>query len=78
MAPPRSVSPSDADLVGLYRALRARLGLAPTVREMADAAGLATHSAMHRHLLRLRGRLFEWEDGKARTLRILDQEHPAG
>ena len=45
---------------------------APSVQQIAEACGLASKSATHRHLERLRQMgVLDWDDGKPRTLRVV-------
>lgn len=55
--------------VVLYQHLN---GYAPTVREIADAVGLASPGTVHSHLAAMRreGRI-TYVDGKPRTLRVV-------
>jgi DNA-binding IclR family transcriptional regulator len=47
---------------------------APTVRELAEATGLAL-STVHAHLAQLRARgLVDWVDGHVRTLHVIKDE----
>lgn len=71
MAPPRRIS--DDEILELIPELTARAhGVAPTVDEMAEAAGFAYPPAMHRRLVALRAAgLVTWQDGKPRTLRVV-------
>lgn len=71
MAPPRKV-PDDADVLALIRRMTRRDKRAPTVRELATEAGLQSASPMHRRLQKLRADgLVTWDEGRARTLRVL-------
>lgn len=54
MAPPRSVTPPDAEVLRLIVDRTEAEGFPPTVRELADVIGLASPGAMHRHVVRLR------------------------
>lgn len=51
------------------------LGYPPTFREVGKRVGLSSPDTVYRRLLALRGRgLVVWEDGKPRTLRVVDQD----
>jgi|GEM_PF-3988290 len=52
--------------------LHERMGLSPTVREIAEQAGVKSTSTVERHLevLKQEGKVF-WEKGKVRTIRVL-------
>lgn len=70
--PPRSVTPPDEEILALIGRLTVAGHRPPTIREMAAAVGLRHPGAMHRHLLRLqRERLVDWEPGRNRSLRVL-------
>jgi len=48
-------------------------GWPPTLRELAADLGMFAHSSVDYHLRRLRDQgLVDWEDGKARTLRVVE------
>lgn len=48
-------------------------GRAPSLRELADAAGLRSISGVHRYLRELRAAgLIDWEPGRPRTLVLKD------
>lgn len=50
-----------------------RNGYAPSIREICQALGLRSTSTVHYHLTALAKRgLIEWEDGKNRAIRVVD------
>ena len=49
-------------------------GLNATVRDVMNGTGISSSSVAYYYLLHGRGTLWQWEDGKSRTLRLL----PAG
>lgn len=56
------------------RTLTDRLGYAPTIRELADECGLHGPNSVKAHLEPLRRKGWvTWEDGKARTLRVVGE-----
>ncbi len=68
------VTPRSEDVLRALRTFTAERGYSPTVRELADAVGLASPSAVAGHLYRLRrDGLVEWQDGRPRTLRVTEK-----
>lgn len=72
MSRPRTVSPDDDRVVAIIAEQLRTAGFAPTLRELADLCGLASHGAMDRRLQRLEreGRVAR-TPGIARSLRVL-------
>lgn len=77
MAPPRRIS--DDEILELIPTMTSEAhGVSPTVDELADRAGFAYPSAMHKRLVALRSaRLVTWEPGKPRTLRVVSRDEDA-
>ena len=52
-------------------------GLSPSLQEIAAGIGVASHNAVRAHLVQMRDRgELTWQDGKGRTLRLLEPKAP--
>lgn len=71
----RPLTPRQRGILEHIAAYQAEHGYAPTTRELADRVGIKGQNAMIDHLWALRRKGYvEWQDGKARTLRIVKEE----
>lgn len=73
MARPRSIAPSDDDMVALIAGYITAQRRSPTVRDFQTMVGLASPSSAYRHLRRLSSlNLITLESGRARTTRPVE------
>ena len=63
----------DSTICRYIRDLTAEYGYPPTVEELKERIGFSKTATFY-HLRNQRGNLWNWQDGRARTLRLL----PAG
>jgi repressor LexA len=67
----RPLTERQRSILDAIAAFTAEHGYAPTTRELGDLLGIAGSNAVMDHLWALRRKGYvEWQDGKARTLRI--------
>lgn len=65
--------PRHRQIVEFIQGYRGQNGYPPTVDEIGQAIGLRSKSTVHGYLDRMRKqRLVDWEDGKPRTLRVVE------
>ena len=69
---PRPLTERQLGILEQIAACISENGYAPTTRELAELVGIKGPNAMNDHLWALRRKGYvHWEDGKARTLRVV-------
>ena len=72
LSSPRPLTARQRGILEQIAACIAQNGYPPTTRELAERVGIKGPNALNDHLWALRRKGYvEWQDGKARTLRIL-------
>lgn len=65
----------DQQIVEFIRSYKQERGYMPTMQEIGAGVGLASRSAVHRHLVAMRAAgVVEWEANQTRTLRLVEDE----
>jgi repressor LexA len=68
------LAPRQRDVVAAIRRLAKEHGYPPTIRELGDDLGITTPNGVKQHLrLLARKGWVTWEEGKARTLRLVGE-----